>query len=433
VLPSVFGALPTTVIKTAEQTSKTKAMSTKKVTFTNSKGQKLSARLELPDDTQPHNFALFAHCFTCNKDLTAVRNIARALKNEGIGVLRFDFTGLGQSEGDFASTNFSSNINDLIEAANFLEENYAAPTLIIGHSLGGAAALFAANCLPSIQAVATIGAPSSPDHVQHLFEAGIDAIEEEGQADVNIGGRSFKIEKQFVDDLKGQNMKEMLSNMRKSLLIIHSPQDTIVGIENAKEIYINAHHPKSYISLDGANHLLSNTKDSTYVGSVIAGWADRYLEKPEVSAPNSKHQVAVRIGNSGFTSEVSAGRHYLVADEPESFGGNNYGPSPYDFVSIGLGACTAMTMRMYAERKKWPLESATVHVDYGKEHAKDCDDLEGTGKGKKIDTFKRTIQLEGDLDDAQRKRLIEIADKCPVHRTLHAQSEIKTTLIASEN
>ncbi|MEO9661055.1 MAG: alpha/beta fold hydrolase [Maribacter dokdonensis] len=400
-------------------------MGFEKVSFINSQGKKLAARLERPDNQEPHSYAIFAHCFTCNKNFSAVRNISRALVSKGIAVLRFDFTGLGESEGEFEETNFSSNVSDLIEAAKYLEQHYKAPSLLIGHSLGGAAVIFAASELDAVAVVSTIGAPSSPAHVQHLFKSNVDEINATGKAKVNIGGRDFTIKKDFIDDIESKPMKEVLKNLRKPYLVLHSPQDTIVGIENAKELYQYAHHPKSFISIDKADHLLMDSVDSTYVGNVIAGWAERYLDIPKRTPLKTSHQVAVSIGNEGFTSEIVAGNHLLIADEPKDFGGNDFGPSPYDYVSSGLGACTAMTLRMYASRKKWDLQKVIVHVDHGKEHAPDS---QNTSTIKKIDTFKRSIELFGDLDDSQKNRLMEIADKCPVHKTLSATSVIITKL-----
>lgn len=250
---------------------------TKKITFKNEKGQTLAARLELPKNSTPRAYALFAHCFTCNKNLTAVRTIGRTLTQKNIAVLRFDFTGLGESEGDFESTNFSSNIEDLYSAASFLAENYEAPSLLIGHSLGGAAVLFASKKISSVRAIATIGAPSNPEHVSHLFKNSVEEINDSGKAIVAIGGREFTIQKHFLEDIQDKNIKHQLEDFKNSILVMHSPQDTTVGIENAAEIYKAARHPKSFVSLNGADHLLSNKKDSEYVGQIIATWADRYL------------------------------------------------------------------------------------------------------------------------------------------------------------
>ena len=396
-------------------------MSTKKINFLNKNGQQLAARLELPTNQEAHSFALFAHCFTCNKNLTAVRNIGRALNNEGIAVLRFDFTGLGESEGDFENTNFSSNVQDLIAASEYLTQHYKAPTLLIGHSLGGAAVLFASQQIKSVRAIATIGAPASPDHIQHLFKSSLAEINETGIAEVAIGGRPFTIKKEFLEDIAAKNMKKIIKKLRIPLLVIHSPQDATVEIQNAKKIYHYAHHPKSFISIDGADHLMSNKKDSTYVGSIIAGWASRYLNIPEKKTLTSKHQVAVSIGNEEYTTEIVAGKHFLLADEPESLGGKDFGPSPFELVSSGLGACTAITLRMYANRKEWDLKQVDVHVNHSK--------VNGENDQGKIDLFEREIALHGALTTEQKERLLAIADKCPVHKTLSSTSTIKTKLI----
>lgn len=403
-------------------------MNIQKVSFTNKDKEQLAGRLELPLDRKPHNFVIFAHCFTCTKNLTAIRNVGRALTNAGFGVLRFDFTGLGESEGDFENTNFSGNVDDLIEAAYFLKQNYMAPTLIIGHSLGGAAAIFAADRLSSIKAVAVINSPSNPSHVMHLLKDSHQEITKRGKAKVNLGGIDFTIKKQFLDDLKNKPLADVVSNFRKAILILHSPQDTTVGIENAEEIYKAAHHPKSFVSLDGVDHLLSKKEDSQYVGEVIAGWASRYVDIPIAGKIKSKSKVAASLGKDDkFTTNLKVGDHHLLADEPKTFGGNNFGPSPYEFVSAGLAACTAMTIQMYAKRKKWEVGNVTVHIDYSKDHAIDCEQCEEDSA--KIDTFTREIKLGGKLNDEQKKRLLEIADKCPVHKTLHTKTQIITKLI----
>ncbi|MEM8927203.1 MAG: bifunctional alpha/beta hydrolase/OsmC family protein [Bacteroidota bacterium] len=404
-------------------------MNTEKVTFRNKEGQQLVGRLEVPVDRHPHNFALFAHCFTCTKNLSAVRNISKALTSNGFAVLRFDFTGLGESEGDFADTNFSGNVEDLVAASDYLTENYKAPSLLIGHSLGGAAVIFAAAEIPSVNALATIGAPSNPVHVKHLLKSGIDEIKETGEAVVNLSGRDFKIKKQFLDDLETKSLPETAKLLRKPLLIMHSPQDDTVGIKNAEEIYVAAHHPKSFVSLDGADHLLFNKADSQYVGEVISGWAKRYLnitDRVELDV-KTKHQVAASLeAEDGFTTQIKVGNHYMLADEPEGFGGNDFGPSPYELVSAGLSACTVMTLQMYAKRKGWPLKNVEVHTSYGKDHAEDCENCEDTSA--KIDTFHRELKMTGNLDQKQRERLVQIADKCPVHKTLHSETQVITTL-----
>ena len=403
-------------------------MGLKKVNFLNGHGQQLSGRLELPETQTPHNFALFAHCFTCNKNLSAVKNISRALTSKGFGILRFDFTGLGESDGDFADTNFSGNVEDLVSAAKYLEAEHMAPTLIIGHSLGGAASIFAANEIDSIKAVATIGAPSNPKHVQHLLHSSIDEIKNNGLAVVNLSGRDFTIKKQFIDDLETKSLPEVAKNLRKALLVMHSPQDHTVGVKNAEEIYISAHHPKSFVSLDGADHLLSDKHDSSYAGDVIAGWAKRYVEVPDVKILKSKHQVAASLNKEdGFTTQMKVGNHHLIADEPVSFEGNDFGPSPYEYVSAGLSACTAMTIQMYVKRKGWDLKNVEVQTNYGKTHAEDCQVCDKTSV--KIDTFHREIKLEGNLDEDQIKRILQIADKCPVHKTLHNETQVITKIV----
>lgn len=403
-------------------------MNLQKIRFRNKQGQELVGRLELPADRHPHNYALFAHCFTCNKNLQAVRNIGKALTSQGFGVLRFDFTGLGESDGDFADTNFSGNVEDLVSAADYLRENYEAPTLLIGHSLGGAAVIFAAAEIPSVRALATIGAPSNPTHVKHLLRSGIDQIEAEGKAVVNLSGRDFTIKKQFLDDLESQSLPKVAQHLRKPLLIMHSPQDATVEIKNAEEIYVAARHPKSFVSLDGADHLLSKKEDSAYAGKVISEWSQRYLEIPEEEDLKTDHEVVASLdADDGFSTQMRVGNHYLNADEPTSFGGNDFGPSPYELVSAGLSACTAMTIQMYTRRKGWDVQNVEVHTSYGKEHAQDCEDCESDTA--KIDTFNREIKLTGDLDAKQKARIMEIADKCPVHRTLHNETQVISRLI----
>jgi len=403
-------------------------MKSTKINFENQHGERLSAKLEFPAKERPVAFAIFAHCFTCNKNLTAVANIARALSARGIAVMRFDFTGLGESEGDFADTSFSSNVSDLVAAADFLAKNHTAPAILIGHSLGGAAVLNAARLIASIKAVVTIGAPYSPEHVTHLFEAGLDEIKSTGTANVNIGGRSFTIRKDFIDDLEAIETHQVIHNMNIPLMVMHSPIDSIVGASNAAQIYKAAQHPKNFISLDGADHLLSRKSDSLFAGAMIAAWAERYIDIPEETPLSTQMQVSTRTTET-YTTDIAAGNHNLVADEPASVGGNDYGPTPYDYLLAALGACTGMTLRMYANHKKWPLEEVKVHLAHGKRYADDCGDSESNSA--KIDHIDRTIELSGDLDETQRKRLLEIADKCPVHKTLH--SEIKVTTTAKES
>lgn len=397
-----------------------------KVTFPNAAGDELSARLEMPVSRHPHAFAVFAHCFTCGRDLMAMRNISRQLNMEGFGVLRFDFTGIGESEGDFVDTNFTTNISDLLSAAEWLTENHEAPALLVGHSLGGAAVLCAAAQIDSVKAVATIGAPFTPDHVTRHFAERVADIENDEQATIDIGGRPFRIAKQFLDDLDNHRVEEKISQLDAALLILHSPQDRTVPIDEAAKLYTAARHPKSFVSLDGADHLLGEKTDSHYAGQVIAGWSSRYIPVPESSPLRSSHEVAARLGSEGYTTEIMVRQHHLTSDEPIKVGGNDFGPGPYELVSAGLGACTAMTLHMYARRKKWPLEEVEVHLDHRKDYAEDMEHSDE--KPTKIDRFDRVLILRGTLTDEQKQRLLQIADRCPVHRTLHETVEVVTTL-----
>ena len=401
-----------------------------KLTFENDQGDHLAARLDLPVDGTPIAYALFAHCFTCSKNLRAVANISRALTRQGIAVFRFDFTGLGESEGDFADTNFSSNIDDLVAAAVFLEEQHEAPSILVGHSLGGAAVLQVAHRLDSVKAVATIGAPYDPQHVEHLFEQSLGEIEQQGLATVNIGGRPFTVKKQFIDDLRDQRAKDNIAALKRALLIFHSPVDTIVDIENAALIFKTARHPKSFVSLDHADHLLSDAADSEYVGAVLGAWARKYIGAPQEDRKHlalTDNQVVARLEGAGFRTEMLANGFPLIADEPVAVGGTNAGPMPYDYLLAGLGACTVMTLRMYADRKGWPLEAVEVRLNHEKIHAKDCEDCEQ--KTVKIDQIERELVFTGPLDEAQRQRMKEIANRCPVHRTLEGEVKILTELV----
>lgn len=403
-------------------------MPLKKIEFTNKHGYQLDARLDLPLRKAPYPFAIFAHVFTGNKNLTGARHISKALNAKGIAVLRFDFTGLGESEGDFSDTNFSSNVDDIIAAADYLTEHYSAPQLIIGQSLGGAAAIFAAKQIDSITSVATIGTPSYPEHVTHLLESSVEEIETTGRAVVNLAGRQFCIKKQFLDDLRNQDMGKIVQELNKAIMIMHSPQDRTVGIDNAANIYHQAKHPKSFVTLEGADHLLTNKEDAYYSGTVIGSWAERYIDMPEDKKLSSAKDVVARLENDGFTTEILAGQHTLIADEPESFGGNNFGPSPYQLLNSALGACTAMTIQMYARRKKWVIDEVKVHLTYDREYEADCEDCENSGA--KMDHYYREIELIGDLTDEQRARCMVIADKCPVHKTLSTTGKVITKLVA---
>jgi len=402
------------------------------VRFPGSLGATLAARLDIPP-VPPAAFALFAHCFTCSKDTLAASRISAALTARGIAVLRFDFTGLGGSEGEFANTNFSSNVADLIAAAAWLRERHEAPRLLIGHSLGGAAVLAAAREIPEAAAVATIGAPFEPAHVRRLLAPVLPGIEAAGEATVELAGRAFRIKKQFLEDIGSRNNREAIAGLRKALLIFHSPRDAAVDIDNAAQIYAAAKHPKSFVSLDDADHLLTRKEDAAYVAAVLAAWASRYIGAPVLDAQpipaEAPGVVTVAETREGkFTQAITVGKHQLRADEPESAGGTDSGPSPYDFLLTALGACTAMTVRMYADLKQLPLERVTVRLRHEKVHAQDCAECE-TREGK-IDRIEREITLKGALDEAQRGRLLEIANKCPVHRTLHSEVWITTRLEA---
>lgn len=403
-------------------------MRSESVKFLNKEGDQLKGKMELPLSGKAQNFAIFAHCFTCSKDLKAVRNITLALAQKGIGVLRFDFTGLGQSEGEFADTNFSSNVDDIAAAAEFLERNYKAPSLLIGHSFGGTAVLMAGSKLNSVKAIATIGSPCDPGHVLHLLGKDIDKIKKEGKATVSLAGRDFKIKSHFIEDLQNQGMSKILSEMRgKAILVMHSPQDDTVGVQNAQDIYVSAHHPKSFISLDGADHLLSRSKDSIYVGSVIAGWVERYLPTEVKKKLKTNSQVVARLDEGPFLTEIMAGSHPILADEPEEVGGSDLGPSPYELLSSGLAACTVMTIKMYVSRKEWPMEEVKVHVNYDNNYLEDCENCE-VGE-RKIGKFQRLIEVVGDLDEKQKKRILAIANKCPVHKTLEQGVSIETRFL----
>ncbi|MBZ0216264.1 MAG: bifunctional alpha/beta hydrolase/OsmC family protein [Fimbriimonadaceae bacterium] len=398
-----------------------------KLEFAGASGAKLAARLDLPPG-DIRAYALFAHCFTCSKDVFAASRIAGELAARGFAVLRFDFTGLGASEGEFASTNFSSNVDDLVSAADYLRDHFAAPQIIIGHSLGGAAALVAADRIAELRAVVTIGAPADAAHVVDNFAADLEQIETTGKATVSLAGRDFTIQKQFLDDVRDHALESHIANLRRPLLVMHAPLDETVGIENASRIFVAAKHPKSFISLDTADHLLSRREDAVYAADIIAAWASRFLDKkPDTASPGHEDVYVTETGQGKFQQIVTLGRHRLIADEPKEVGGLDSGPSPYDYLSAALGACTTMTLRMYADRKKIPLERVGVRVSHGKIHLEDCEGCE-KGESHKIDQFQRILDFSGDLTDEQRARLLEIADRCPVHRTLETKSEILTRL-----
>ncbi len=394
--------------------------------FTGSDGQELAARLQLPLSGKAKAYAIFAHCFSCGKDVVAANRISEALADLGIAVLRFDFTGLGQSKGDFADTNFSTNLDDLETAADFLRSNYQAPALLIGHSLGGAAVLEVAHKMPEVNAVVTIGAPAEPAHVSHLFDNVTNQIESSGEAEISLGGsRPLRIKKQFLRDLEKYDAKSAIPKLKRALLVMHAPLDTIVGIENAGQIFGAAKHPKSFISLDGADHLLTRREDAAYAAEVIAGWASKYLDiGEEAPLKAAQGEVVVKQADGKFAQRIAAGPHAMRADEPRAYGGDESGPTPYDLVLAGLGACTSMTIKMYADRKGWPVDDIEVKLIHKKIHASACETCE-TEDGK-IDHIHRSIHIEGDLSEEQRLKLLEIADKCPVHRTLHSEVHITT-------
>lgn len=399
-------------------------MARERFDFDNPRGERLAGLIERPAG-DVRGWAVFAHCFTCGKDIAAASRIARALVAEGFGVLRFDFTGLGNSEGEFENTSFSSNVEDLVAAANALGD----VQLLIGHSLGGAAVVAAAGALESVKAVVTIGAPSHPTHVKALFACDLDTIEADGAAEVQLAGRNFTIAKHFVDDLEVHPMAEHLQNLKKALLIMHSPIDELVSIDEASKIYRAARHPKSFVSLDDADHLLSRPRDSRYAAKTIAAWASRYLpeateKKTYKNLPAGTTRVQTESGK--FTQHVTMGHHHLTADEPTDVGGDDRGPNPYDLLLGALGSCVAMTLQMYAARKQWPLEAVSVDLKHERLHAKDCEECEQTDG--RVERITRELKLEGPLDDEQRQRILEIADKCPVHRTLTGDTTIVTKL-----
>ena len=397
--------------------------------FSNAEGLRLAGLLDGPPG-EARAYALFAHCFTCGKDVHAAKRIAEGLTALGIAVLRFDFTGLGSSEGEFANTTFSSNVADLVAAADHLRRVKRAPALLIGHSLGGAAVLAAASAVPEARAVVTIAAPSDPAHVAGLFADARAEIEARGEVEVRLAGRPFRIRRALLDDVAEQRLSGRINALHKALLIFHSPTDDIVGIDNASRIFAAARHPKSFVSLAGADHLLSRRSDAAYVANVIAAWAERYLDMaPQAAdAQEGAGMVIVReTGQGRFQQEIKARAHRFLADEPVDAGGADSGPNPYDFLLAALGACTAMTLRLYAERKALRLDRVAVRLRHAKVHAADCETCEG--KDAKVDRIERGIVLEGELDAQERARLLEIADKCPIHRTLTAGVDIATSAL----
>jgi uncharacterized OsmC-like protein/alpha/beta superfamily hydrolase len=402
-----------------------------RVSFEGSAGEPLAARLDLPAGP-PIAFAIFAHCFTCSKDVKAAGRIAAGLNATGIAVLRFDFTGLGASGGEFANTNFSSNLEDLRRAADWLRADHRAPQLLVGHSFGGAAVIAVAADIPEVRAVATIGAPSSTLHLTHLFADAVPTLEREGRAQVTIAGRSFTIHREFLADLAAHDVERKAAELHRALLVLHSPTDLEVGIDHATSLFGAARHPKSFIALDGADHLLTNPQDAVFAATVIGAWATRYLDaEAPVAAPTPASTAAVVVAETTqgtYLNHVVAGRHHFLADEPNDVGGFDAGPSPYDLLAAGLGACTSMTLRLYADRKDMALDRITVEIDHEKVYADDRDSATA-GRSGGIDRFVRRIRLEGSLDEAQRADLLRVADRCPVHRTLTQASQVITELV----
>ncbi|MEP1352792.1 MAG: alpha/beta fold hydrolase [Tateyamaria sp.] len=405
-------------------------MPTERISFPGHAGT-LDARLDLPDGPLLAT-AVFAHCFTCGKDIPAARRIAARLTTLGIAVLRFDFTGLGHSDGEFANTSFTSNVQDLERAVAYLDSRGMPPTLMIGHSLGGAAVLKATANLPQIKAVATLGAPFDPGHATHNFAAALPEIAAKGEAEVSLGGRPFRIGQAFVEDVTGEALAPAIARLHAALMVLHAPGDAIVGIENASQIFLAAKHPKSFVTLDDADHLITRAEHAEYAADIIATWAKKYLALKPPAPPIGAPEGIVRSSEAdpnGFLQDITHGtRHHILADEPRAYGGTNQGLSPYGLLSAGLAACTSMTIRMYARRKGWPLAHVSVDVSHDKVHAQDAD----TASGDKIDTWKRVISLRGALDTDQRARLLEIADKCPVHRTLEKSSTVITELAEAQ-
>lgn len=391
-----------------------------RVEFASRSGVTLTGNVELPPGGVWQAAAVFAHCFTCSRNIKAARRISRGLAQAGFAVLRFDFTGLGESEGDFADTTFSSNLDDLEDAARWLAEHYAAPQLLLGHSLGGAAALAVAERLDSVRAVATLAAPSGPDHVLRQFGRNLERIEEEGSAEVELAGRSFRIRRDFIEDAREHDLETRLRGLRRALLILHSPVDKVVDIDNAQAIYAAALHPKSFVSLDNADHLLSRNEDSEYAARIIATWAARFLD-PEPVEPLEGARVR-GLSADRFLCRIQAGPHELIADEPESSGGGDQGPDPYALLASSLGACTVMTLNMYARHKGLAVERVSCEVRHRKVHADDCQDCDS--KAKTVDELSRHISIEGDITPEQHQRLLEMAARCPVHRTLHGQIRV---------
>lgn len=405
-------------------------MKRQRLEITNKKGIKLHAELELPANQHPKYFAVFAHCFSCNSAFHAVRNITRQLTSYGFGVVRFDFTGLGKSEGEFADSHFSANIDDLISVSDYMGKHFKAPSLLIGHSLGGAAAIVAASKLKNIEAVATIGAPASVEHVTQHFSHKIEDVATKGDVEVNIGGRPFKINQEFIADFGKTDLPAVTEKLRKPILIMHSPLDAIVNIDNAQKIYSKAKHPKSFISLNQADHLLTDKLDSNYAGNMIGTWVQRYFpENENIMLDSQGEQLVAHLNllEDNFTTQIQTNKHSMIADEPVSAKGDDFGPSPYEYLNAGLAACTTMTLKLYAERKKWDLQEVFVYLSHSKKHSDELKvDLEKPGY---LDHIEKKLKFVGDLDEKQKTRLKEIAGKCPVNKTLLSEVIIDTKIV----
>ncbi len=382
-------------------------MVTRPFRFSGSTGKQLSGRLEMPVG-RVRGWAIFAPCFTCGKDNRAAVHIAERLARQGIGVLRFDFAGLGDSEGDFVDSRFSSDVQDLHAAAQALAAEGKAPSLLIGHSLGGAAAIAAAVDLPAIRAVATINAPVDVAHTLHQFDpAALAAIDAQGAADVLLAGRRFRVGRGLIDDLRAQDQGARIAALHRPLLVLHAPLDDMVGIGNATKIYVAARHPKSFVSLDDADHLLSRPQDAERAATMIAAWAAPYLTPPADTPAPTADAEAEETREGKFQVAISAGDHVFLADEPESVGGMGSGPSPFDLLSAALAACTTMTLRLYADGKGWPVTRIRTAVGHDRQPGDARPDL-----------YHCRIALEGAIDAEQRTRMMDIAARCPVHRTL---------------
>lgn len=397
----------------------------------NRKGHELHALLELPANQKPIRYAIFAHCFTCSSSLEAVRNISRALTNFGFGVVRFDFTGLGRSDGEFSESHFSSNVSDLLDVHLYIKEMYMAPSLLVGHSLGGAACIVAASKLNDIKAIASIGAPSDIEYVKsHLFSHQLEQVKNLGEIEINIGGRPFKIDKEFVEDFGKTDLLEVTKNLKKPLLIMHSPQDRIVKADHAHNLFVAAYHPKSFVSLDGADHLLTEKKDSVYTGNVIGAWVERYFPEQEnemLSTEGEQLVAHLDLTKDNFTTQLQTNKHTFIADEPGSVGGDDFGPSPYEYLNASIATCTAMTLKLYAQRKKWDLKEVFVYISHARKHSDELMiDVEKPGY---LDQISKRLKFVGDLDDKQKQRLKEIASKCPVHKTVASEVIFDTKII----